>query len=299
VHALVTGSNGFVGPWLLAHLRESGDEVLGLTETTDITDPDALQDVLATAAFDAVYHLAAQSNVGLSWADPAGTFAVNAMGTLNLCTAAARSSRRPRVLIISSAEVYGKVPAAALPIGEDQPLAPVTPYAASKASAEMIGLQAWLGRGLEVVRTRAFNHTGPGQGPGFVVPDLAAQVARAARGELDRITTGNLEVSRDMTDVRDIVRAYRLLMVHGEPGGVYNVCGGKAVLISDLLHRMMKIAGTDVPIWMDPERARPVDVPEVSGDPSRINALTGWQPDIPLDRTLADVLARFEPQPGR
>lgn len=164
MHALVTGSNGFVGPWLLAHLRESGDEVLGLTETTDITDPDALQDVLATAAFDAVYHLAAQSNVGLSWADPAGTFAVNAMGTLNLCTAAARSSRRPRVLIISSAEVYGKVPAAALPIGEDQPLAPVTPYAASKASAEMIGLQAWLGRGLEVVRTRAFNHTGPGQG---------------------------------------------------------------------------------------------------------------------------------------
>ena len=106
-------------------------------------------------------------------------------------------------------------------------MAPVTPYAASKASAEMIGLQAWLGRGLEVVRTRAFNHTGPGQGPGFVVPDLAVQVARAAQGKLDRIATGNLEVSRDMTDVRDVVRAYRLLMVHGEPGGVYNVCGGE------------------------------------------------------------------------
>jgi GDP-4-dehydro-6-deoxy-D-mannose reductase len=294
VRALVTGSNGFVGPWLLAHLIESGDEVLGLTETTDITDPSAVNDVLAVASFDAVYHLAALSSVRLSWEDPVGTFAVNAMGTLNLCNAAAKSARPPRVLIISSAEVYGKVPLAALPVGEDQPLAPVTPYAASKASAEMIGLQAWLGRGLEVVRTRAFNHTGPGQGPGFVVPDLAAQVSRAARGQLDRIATGNLEVSRDITDVRDVVRAYRLLMVHGEPGAVYNVCRGEAVLISDLLRRMMRIAGADVPVWMDPARARPADVAEQSGDPRRINALTGWQPDIPLDQTLADVLARFE-----
>jgi GDP-4-dehydro-6-deoxy-D-mannose reductase len=293
VRALVTGSNGFVGPWLLAHLRESGDEVLGLTETTDITDPAALHDVLESAPFEAVYHLAAQSSVRLSWEDPMGTFVVNALGTLNLCSAAAKSGPRPRVLIISSAEVYGKVPAAALPVGEDQPLAPVTPYAASKASAEMIGLQAWLGRGLEVVRTRAFNHTGPGQGPGFVVPDLAGQVARAARGELDRIATGNLEVRRDITDVRDVVRAYRLLMVHGEPGGAYNVCRGEAVLISDLLRRLMEIAGTDVPIWVDPARARPADVPEVSGDPRRTNALTGWQPAIPLDQTLADVLARF------
>jgi GDP-4-dehydro-6-deoxy-D-mannose reductase len=126
------------------------------------------------------------------------------------------------------------------------------------------------------------------------VPDLAAQVSRAARGQLDRIATGNLEVSRDITDVRDVVRAYRLLMVHGEPGAVYNVCRGEAVLISDLLRRMMRIAGADVPVWMDPARARPADVAEQSGDPRRINALTGWQPDIPLDQTLADVLARFE-----
>lgn len=294
MRALVTGSNGFVGPWLLAHLREIGDDVLGLTETTDITDPAALQDVLASAAFDAVYHLAAQSSVRLSWDDPVGTFTVNAVGTLNLCSAAIKLDRPPRVLIISSAEVYGKVPASAMPVGEDQPLAPVTPYAASKASAEMIGLQAWLGRGLEVVRTRAFNHTGPGQGPGFVVPDLAVQVARAAQGKIDRIATGNLEVSRDMTDVRDVVRAYRLLMVHGEPGGVYNVCSGEAVLISDVLRRLMELAGTDVPVWVDPARARPADVAVVSGDPHRIHALTGWGPEVPLDRTLADVLARFE-----
>jgi GDP-4-dehydro-6-deoxy-D-mannose reductase len=291
VRALVTGSNGFVGPWLLAHLRESGDEVLGLTETTDITNPDAIHDVLATAAFDAVYHLAALSSVRLSWEDPVGTFAVNALGTLNLCRAAAQAAQPPRVLVISSAEVYGKVPVASLPVGEDQPLAPVTPYAASKASAEMIGLQAWLGSGLRVVRTRAFNHTGPGQGPGFVVPDLALQVVRAARGELDKITTGNLEVGRDLTDVRDVVRAYRLLMVHGEPGGVYNVCRGEALLISDLLRRLMAIADVDVPVWIDPARARPADVPKQSGDPGRIRALTGWQANIPLDQTLGDVLA--------
>ncbi len=294
MRALVTGSNGFVGPWLLAHLRESGDDVLGLTETTDITDPAALRDVLASAPFDAVYHLAAQSSVRLSWDDPVGTFTVNALGTLNLCSAAIKSDRPPRVLIISSAEVYGKVPASAMPVGEDQPLAPVTPYAASKASAEMIGLQAWLGRGLEVVRTRAFNHTGPGQGPGFVVPDLAVQVARAAQGKIDRIATGNLEVSRDMTDVRDVVRAYRLLMVHGEPGGVYNVCSGEAVLISDVLRRLMQIAGTDVPVWVDPAGPGPADVAVVSGDPQRIHALTGWAPEVPLERTLTDVLARFE-----
>ena len=293
MRALVTGSNGFVGPWLLAHLRESGDDVLGLTETTDITDPAALRDVLASAPFDAVYHLAAQSSVRLSWDDPVGTFTVNALGTLNLCSAAIKSDRPPRVLIISSAEVYGKVPASAMPVGEDQPLAPVTPYAASKASAEMIGLQAWLGRGLEVVRTRAFNHTGPGQGPGFVVPDLAVQVARAAQGKIDRIATGNLEVSRDMTDVRDVVRAYRLLMVHGEPGGVYNVCSGEAVLISDVLRRLMQIAGTDVPVWVDPARPARPTLPWCRGTPSASTRSRAGA-EVPLERTLTDVLARFE-----
>ena len=150
-----------------------------------------------------------------------------------------------------------------------------------------------MGSGLDVVRARAFNHTGPGQRTGFVVPDLASQVAQAARGELDRITTGNLEVSRDITDVRDVVRAYRLLLVHGEPGAVYNVCRGEAVLISELLRTLMEIAGTDIPVWVDPGRARPADVPMQVGDPTRIRALTGWQPEIPLEKTLADVLAGF------
>ena len=277
----------------MAHLKDNGDEALELPEATDITDTPALAGAVTALGPDAICHLAAQSSVQRSWEDPQGTFAVNAVGTLNLCTIAGQLARRPRLLLVSSAEVYGRVPASHMPVTEDEPFAPATPYAASKASAEVIGMQAWLGRGTEVVRARAFNHTGPGQPQGFVVPDLASQVVRAARGELERITTGNIEVSRDIIDVRDVVRAYRLLLLHGEPGAAYNVCRGEAVVISDLLARLMRIAGTDVPVWTDPARARPADVPTHVGDPGRLKRLTGWEPEIPLDQTLADVLAAF------
>ncbi len=293
MRVLVTGSRGFVGPWLTAHLAACGDEVLVLAEDTDIRDEEGVRAALAAAEPEAVCHLAAQSSVRRSWEDPVGTTIVNAVGTLNLCTAAATLDGPPRILLVSSSEVYGSVGPADQPISEDQPFAPVTPYAASKASAEMMALQAGLGSGLDVVRARAFNHTGPGQRTGFVVPDLASQVAKAARGELDRIATGNLEVSRDITDVRDVVRAYRLLLLRGEAGAAYNVCRGEAVLISELLRTLMKIAGTDIPVWVDPARARPADVPIQVGDPTRIRALTGWQPEIPLEKTLADVLAGF------
>lgn len=293
MRVLVTGSRGFVGPWLMAHLDECGDEAVPLPEMTDVRDEAALLAALREAEPGWVCHLAAQASVKRSWEDPVGTALVNVIGTLNLCNAAAMLERPPRILVVSSSEVYGSVGGGHDPINEDRPFAPVTPYAASKASAEMVALQAWLGGGLDVVRARAFNHTGPGQATGFVVPDLASQVAMAARGELDRIATGNLEVSRDITDVRDVVRAYRHLLLHGEAGGVYNVCRGEAILISDLLRALMKLAGTDVPVWVDPDKSRPADVPVQVGDHSRISALTGWQPEVPLERTLADVLATF------
>ena len=276
----------------MSHLDESGDEALALPEATDVRDAEALRTALVAAAPEAICHLAAQASVMRSWEDPAETTLVNVVGTLNLCAAAATLDRPPRILVVSSSEVYGSV-GSEVPINEDQPFAPVSPYAASKASAEMVALQTWLGRGLDVVRARPFNHTGPGQRLGFVVPDLASQVAQAARGELSRIATGNLEVSRDISDVRDVVRAYRLLLHRGEPGAVYNVCRGEAVLVSDLLRTLMKLAGTDVPVWADPARARPADVPIQVGDHGRLQALTGWQPEVPLDKTLADVLAGF------
>jgi GDP-4-dehydro-6-deoxy-D-mannose reductase len=274
----------------MAHLRASGDDVVELAEETDITDLEDLGRAVASAQPDHICHLAAQSSVARSWDDPTGTFMVNALGTLNLCSVAQRLAVKPRVLLVSSAEVYGKVAAQDLPVRETRPMQPTTPYAASKASAEMVAVQAWLGRGLEVVRARAFNHTGPGQPVGFVVPDLATQVLQAARGQLERIVTGNLEVSRDIIDVRDVVRAYRLLLLQGLAGEAYNVCGGQGVVISDLLRRLMEIAGADVPVWVDPDRARPAEVPVQVGDPDKIRALCGWGPELSLDQTLADML---------
>ncbi len=282
-----------MGRWMMAHLGECGDEALPLPDLTDVRDEDAVRKAVLDAQPEAICHLAAQANVKRSWDDPVETTIVNVVGTLNLCRAAAALEDPPRILVVSSSEVYGSVSPDRQPINEDQPLAPVTPYAASKASAEMVALQAWLGRGLDVVRARPFNHTGPGQRLGFVVPDLALQVAKAARRELNRIATGNLEVSRDISDVRDVVRAYRLLLLQSEPGGAYNVCRGEAVLISELLRTLMKVAGADVPVWLDPDRARPTDVPVQVGDHTRLTSLTGWQPEVPLEKTLADVLAAF------
>ena len=293
MRVLVTGSRGFVGPWLMAHLKDNGDEALELPEATDITDTPALAGAVTalgptpsatwrrSRAFSAHGRTPRVPSPSTPW------------GRSTCAPSPASWRAAPRLLLVSSAEVYGRVPASHMPVTEDEPFAPATPYAASKASAEVIGMQAWLGRGTEVVRARAFNHTGPGQPQGFVVPDLASQVVRAARGELERITTGNIEVSRDIIDVRDVVRAYRLLLLHGEPGAAYNVCRGEAVVISDLLARLMRIAGTDVPVWTDPARARPADVPTHVGDPGRLKRLTGWEPEIPLDQTLADVLAAF------
>lgn len=291
MRALVTGSSGFVGRWLCQHLEGSGDEVVELPVDLDIRNAGDLAGAVAQAAPDAIFHLAAQANVSASWREPAQTFSVNALGTLNLCAAAASLAEKPKVLLVSTSEVYGKVPPQRMPITEDEPFAPVNPYAASKAAAEIAGLQAWLGQGLEVVRARPFNHTGPGQMEGFVVPDLAHQVARAARGELDCIFTGNISVRRDLSDVRDVVRAYRILLLKGRPGEAYNICRGEAVEISAILERLMQLAGVDVPVRPDPARYRPADVPEHVGDARRLKALTGWRPEVPLDQTLADVLA--------
>jgi GDP-4-dehydro-6-deoxy-D-mannose reductase len=291
VRVLVTGSKGFVAQWLQAHLESRGDQIVAGEEEVDVTDAAALTDAITSAAPDAIYHLAARASVGASWTDASATYAVNTLGALNVIEAALACHRPPRVLLISSSEVYGRVGTDELPIHEDHPFAPVSPYAASKAAAELIGLQAWLGQGLEVVRARPFNHTGPGQRPDFVVPALARQVALAAAGGARVVETGNLDARRDITDVRDVVRAYRDLLEQGVPGEVYNVCRGTAVGIEEVAQRLIAAAGLDLEIVVDPSRIRPVDLPELRGDPSRLHAATGWVPEIPLDKTLADVLA--------
>jgi GDP-4-dehydro-6-deoxy-D-mannose reductase len=291
VRVLVTGSSGFVGRWMTRHLTEAGDEVVTLDDALDITDSKALTSAVTTLAPQAICHLAAQASVGASWSDVSGTYMVNTLGVVNLIEAAAACAPRPRVLLVSSAEVYGTVAAEDLPLGEDHPFAPSSPYAASKAAAELVGLQAWLGRGIEVIRARPFNHTGPGQPPTFVVPSLARQVVEVRRHSLPALSAGNIAVRRDITDVRDVVRAYRLLLEGGEPGAVYNICRGTSTAISEIAERLLRLEGLDVPIRIDPDRLRPVDLPDLRGDPGRLLAATGWRPSLPLDQTLADVLA--------
>jgi GDP-4-dehydro-6-deoxy-D-mannose reductase len=288
VRALVTGASGFVGPWLVEYLRASGDEVT--TPEVEITDADLVRDALVEARPDAVYHLAAVANVGESWGAPQHTFEVNATGTLNVLEAARALPAPPTVLLVCSAEVYGHVRPADLPLTEDAPLRPVSPYAASKVAAEFLGVQAHLAYGLRVIRARAFNHIGPGQAPTFVVSSLARQVAEIALRGGGSIEVGNLTPQRDFTDVRDVVRAYRLLVERGVAGEVYNVCSGEAIAIAELAERLIRLAGVEVELRVDPSRVRAVDVPVLVGDPSRLVRATGWVPEHRLDETLLDVL---------
>jgi GDP-4-dehydro-6-deoxy-D-mannose reductase len=279
---------------MIRHLEENGDEAVGLDAEVDITDAPAIAKAVARAKPQGICHLAAQASVGASWEDQPATYLVNTVGAVNVLSAALACQTRPRVLLISSSEVYGRIRPGDLPVGENAPFAPISPYAASKAAAEMAGLQAFLGQGLEVLRARPFNHTGPGQRTDFVVPALARQVAEAASSGVDALYTGNLEPKRDITDVRDVVRAYRLLLDRGEPGEAYNVCSGSSVSIREIADRLLRVAGLDLPVVVDEQRVRPVEIPELRGDPSKLRQATGWRPEIGLDQTLADVVGYWQ-----
>jgi GDP-4-dehydro-6-deoxy-D-mannose reductase len=295
---LITGAAGFVGRHLTAHLQACGDEVLGVDRQpvdgsdlpgVDITDADAVARLLADVQPTAIYHLAGWADVGGSWKAPVEAFRANAEGTLNVLGAAVDAGVE-RVLAVSSADVYGKVDPSELPLTEDSPLRPASPYAASKVAADYLGLQAWLGRGLPVLRVRAFNHLGPGQTDKFVAPALASRIARAERGGGDVLPIGDLSARRDFTDVRDVVRAYRLLMEHGEPGEVYNVCSGVDLAVQDLADQLLAQARIPLKFETDPELLRPVEVPVLRGSHQRLTEATGWTPEISISQTLTDLL---------
>jgi len=292
VRSLITGGRGFVGSWLADHLRELGDEVVAIDREVEITDPTALLGAMSAAAPDAVYHLAALTHVGQSWEEPLQVLEVNIMGTAAVLAAARQCGTDPRVLVTSSAEVYGAVTdPGLLPLSETSPTAPLTPYAASKLAAEAVVAQAYLGHGQHVITVRPFNHIGPGQTPNFAVPALAKRIVEADRRGSPTIPVGNLSARRDFTDVRDVVRAYRLLVEAGRPGEVYNVCSGRDVSIREIADGLLKLAGTTLEFETDPTLVRPVEVPVLRGDPTRLVDATGWKPEVPLDQTLADVLA--------
>jgi GDP-4-dehydro-6-deoxy-D-mannose reductase len=292
MRALVTGGRGFVGRHLVEHLTSCGDSVTVLDHADgggDITDAASALAAVTEASPEVVYHLAGWADVGASWRDPQGALVLNAIGTLNVLEASRRAGA-DRVVCVASAEVYGVVAEADLPLDEQAPLRPTSPYAASKVAAEALAHQAYLGHGLGVLRVRPFNHVGPGQSEQFVAPALAGRIARAERDGADVVPVGNLTPRRDLTDVRDVVRAYRLLALKGDPGEVYNVCSGRDVAIQELADRLLAMADRPLELVPDPELVRPVDLPVLRGDPSRLQAATGWQPEIPLDQTLHDLL---------
>jgi GDP-4-dehydro-6-deoxy-D-mannose reductase len=292
VKALITGAGGFVGLHLHRHLADAGDEVVATDRSTDgldVLDAPALLDLFRRTRPEVVYHLAGASDVGGSWQTPQATFRANAEGTLNVLWAA-REAGTERVLTIGSADVYGKVAAADLPISEDLALRPVSPYAASKVAADYVALQAHLGYEQHVVRARPFNHLGPGQTDRFVAPALAGRVAANEQAGEKVVRVGNLSPQRDFTDVRDVVRAYRLLVVSGRAGQVYNVCSGRAIAVQELAEQFIEMATIPMTLEADPELQRPVDIPVLLGDNSRIRADTGWEPQIPLATTLRDLL---------
>ncbi len=299
MRTLITGGRGFVGTWLARHLESCGDDVVAIDQEVEITDPAALLTAVSDAAPDAIYHLAALTHVGRSWDEPLKVFEVNVIGTAALLAAARECGTGPKVLVVSSAEVYGAVTDPHdLPLTERSPTAPLTPYAASKLAAEALCVQSYLGHGQQVIIVRPFNHIGPGQAPNFAVPALAKRIVDAERSGARSIPVGNLSARRDFTDVRDVVRSYRMLVESGGPGAVYNVCSGRDVAISEIAERLLGLAGTSLELEHDPSLMRPVEVPVLRGDPAPLAAATGWKPEIPLDETLADVLAYWRDRPG-
>lgn len=296
MRVLVTGAGGFVGRWLTDELEAAGHAIAApASAELDVTDPDSIGGALGRFRPDAVAHLAAVAFAPDARADPARAFAVNVGGTVNLFEEIRRSASGPVVLVTGSSEVYGAPDPSELPLTEESPLRPATPYALSKAAQESVALAYAARLGLRVVVTRSFNHSGPGQRPVFVVPALAARVRDARNGGEPVIRVGNLDVRRDFTDVRDVVRAYRLLLeaAHaertGDGGAVFNVASGRAVPVRDVVEQLCELAGVAPKTVTDPDLVRPNDPPEIRGDYGALRFLTGWEPTLGVSQMLGAV----------
>ncbi|HUT73667.1 MAG TPA: GDP-mannose 4,6-dehydratase [Armatimonadota bacterium] len=309
MRSLITGITGFVGSHLAEHLLAQGAEVfgtarwrsdtanidhlegrIGLVEC-DIRDSASVKQVLLDVRPDEIYHLAAQSFVPTSWRAPSETLETNIVGEVHLLEAVRGLDPSPRVQIAGSSEEYGMAREDELPIRETNPLRPLSPYAVSKVGQDLLAYQYAMSYGLHLVRTRAFNHTGPRRGSVFVTSNFAKQIADIEKGRQEPVMrVGNLEARRDFTDVRDIVRGYVLAVREGEPGEVYNLCSGVARTIREVLDLLLSRSQVQVKVEQEPARMRPSDVPVLQGDFGKFHARTGWKPQIPFEQTVADLL---------
>lgn len=318
---LVTGVAGFAGSHLAEVLISRGIEVYGLVVPggpldnldgirsrphpvtclhlieADIVNEKTLVRVVADTRPEQVYHLAAAASVRQSLRDPGGTFRVNVLGTRNLLEAIRRAGITPRILIVSSAEAYGASASKGTLLREDDPLLPISPYGASKAAAEMLACSYWYHHKLPIIRVRPFPHTGPRHAPNFVFPDWARQLAEAEAGRRPpRLEVGNLEIRRDISDVRDVVAAYILALEKGEVGAVYNVCTGRAHTLREALDILIGLARLPVEVVVDPARLRPTDIKVLTGTSQSLHACTGWAAASSLSRTLENLLSYWREQ---
>lgn len=301
---LITGSEGFVGHHLWRELEENGYDVNGTTLKVpesglpehvfqcNILEKETLKNLVAKLKPDVIFHLAAQAKTGLSFKEPQTTFEVNTIGTINLLEAVrAIEGYSPRILIVGTAEEYGPVTQDKLPVKESSDLNPNNPYAISKVANWFLARQYARSFGFDIVYVTPFNHTGPGQGTGFLAPDVASQIVEIERGKHEPVLfTGDLSARRDFTDVRDVVKAYRLLVEKSQKGGRFIVSSGKSVPVQYVVDTLLGLAKVKIEHRVDPKRNRPSDIRELYGTHDKLTEVTGWEPEIPLDKTLSDLL---------
>ena len=306
--ALVIGGGGFVGPYLVRHLTDDLGYEVTVTKTVketltmdnatvrnlDILDMEQIRTLLEEEKADYLFHLAAQSSVAYSWKNPTLTVDVNIKGCINLLEAIRLVEKKPRVLLIGSGEEYGHIKKDECPIIEDNVVRPGNIYAATKSCQNMLGRIYSDAYGLDIMMVRAFNHIGPNQTPMFVVADFCKQVADIEKGKQEPvINVGNLSAKRDFTDVRDVVKAYAKLVAGGKRGETYNVGTGHAIAIQDILNKIIAMSDEDIEVKVDPAKLRPVDVPIIEPDISKIKKEVGWEPLIPLEQTLRETLEHW------
>lgn len=311
MRALITGGHGFVGRHLAAHLVACGDDVAVTYLTTDtdqsnkvtlprtvqslaldVTSAKAVSDLIAVAQPDTIFHLAGSTFVPEAEKNPRASFDVNTFGTINVLDAVRAHAPEARVLVVSSAEVYGDPRPGTLPLNEQAPLRPVSTYGVTKAAADLMGHTYNFRHNVRAIRVRPFSHTGPGQHERFALSSFAKQVAMIKLGKAEPvIKVGNLEAKRDYSDVSDIVRGYREALLNGKEGEVYNLCSGQSRPMSEYLSMLVALAGIEVEIKEDPERVRPVEIPDLCGSYERAQKDFGWRPRVELEACLGSLLA--------
>lgn len=307
--SLITGITGFAGSHLAELLLQKGHEVWGTirwrskTENiehirkrlklveADLLDSYSVENAIGQVKPDYIFHLAAQSFVPTSWHAPAHTMTTNAVGQINLFEVVRQLGIDPVIQIACSSEEYGKVYPKELPVKETNPLRPLSPYGVSKVTQDMLGYQYFMSYGLKIVRTRAFNHTGPRRGEVFASSTFAKQIAEIEKKKREPVIyVGNLKAKRDFTDVRDVVKAYFLAVKKCQPGKVYNICSQKSWSIQQVLDMLLEMSKKEIEVKVDPQRLRPSDVEILLGDCTRFKKATGWKPTIPFEKTLKDLL---------